>query len=222
MKRIICFDLWNTLVRSCQGTGASYADVLVRLGANMESIYPIVREELMISQMDYMEMAVYLCRRLNLRPTENDLLEIANNWRRDNDESEWLPDAVQLLEELRRQDNALVLITNITWPAWAAVNSKLGAGQHFDYTFLSCCEGLSKPDQRVWQTVENVLPNFSPSERWMIGDNETDDLAVPAAMGWETILVGAEGVPLTEVSGIIDGSKRCDDLALGWSLIPPH
>lgn len=222
MKRVICFDLWNTLVRSCQGTGASYADVLVRLGANPESIYPIVRDELMVSRMEYRGMALYLCKRLNLRPTENDLLEIANNWRRDDDESEWLPGAVQLLEELHKHDHILVLITNITKRAWNAVESKLGIALYFNRTFLSCNKGYSKPDQRMWQTVENVLPNFSPSERWMIGDNETDDLAVPATMGWKTILVGVKGVPLTEVPGIIDGSKRRDDLMRGWSLMPPH
>lgn len=203
MRQVICFDLWNTLVRSCQGNGASYADVLIRLGANPASIYPIVRDELMLAQLDYGQMARHLCRRLDLRPTESDVLEIADNWRRDNDESAWLPGATQLLEVLRRQDSALVLITSITWPAWISVNSELGVRQHFDYAFLSCYEGPSKPNQQVWQAIEKRFSDTT-AVRWMIGDNEADDLAVPATMGWKTILAGGTtGVPLVEIPQII-------------------
>ncbi|EKD33378.1 MAG: hypothetical protein ACD_76C00042G0009 [uncultured bacterium] len=202
MRQIICFDLWNTLVRSCQGSGSSYADILIRLGANPASIYPIVRDELMIAQLDYEQMAAHLCSRLKLRPTKSDLLEIANNWKRDNHESEWLQDAIQLLKVLRGQDNTLVLITNITWPAWVLVNSKLEVEQYFDYVFLSCCEGLSKPNPRVWQTIEDRDPDTTVAH-WMIGDNEADDLSVPATIGWKTILAGTAGAPLAEITQII-------------------
>lgn len=201
--RVICFDFWNTLARSLQGGGASYADVLVRLGAKKpEAIYPIVRDELMVGRYTYEQMVKHLCSRLGLAAiTSSDIAEAVANWACDNERVAWFDGAVELLDVLREQGDKLILITNITAPAWEAVNLRLNVARRFDKCFLSCVAGFSKPDPRVWDYVERSYLNAR--EYWMIGDNEVDDLAIPSSMGWKTILTGTEGVPLVEIPRII-------------------
>jgi len=199
--RVTCFDFWNTLARSLQGGGASYADVLVRLGAKPETIYPIVRDDLMAGIFDYEQMVEHLCSRLGLVATSIDIAEAVTNWACDNERAAWFNGAVELLNALREQDDKLILITNITAPAWEAVNLRLNVARRFDKCFLSCVAGFSKPDPRVWNYVEWSYPNAR--EYWMIGDNEADDLTIPTSMGWKTILTGTEGVPLVEIPRII-------------------
>lgn len=199
--RVICFDFWNTLARSLQGGGASYADVLARLGAKPEAIYPLVRDELMVGIFDYEQMVEHLCSRLGLVATSSDIAEAVANWACDNERTAWFNGAVELLDALREQGDKLILITNITAPAWEAVNLQLNVTRRFDKCFLSCVAGFSKPDPRVWDCVERSYPNAR--EYWMIGDNEADDLVLPPSMGWKTILTGTEDVPLVEIPRII-------------------
>jgi FMN phosphatase YigB (HAD superfamily) len=199
--RVVCFDFWNTLARSLQGGGASYADVLVRLGAKPEAIYPIVRDELMVGIFDYEQMVTHICSRFRLAANSSDIAEAVANWARDNERAAWFDGAVDLLDALCKQGDQRVLITNITAPAWEAVNVRLDVTSHFDTLFLSCVAGFSKPDPRAWDYVEQSYPNAS--EYWMIGDNVADDLAIPVTMGWKTILAGTTGVPLAEIPQII-------------------
>lgn len=199
--RVVCFDLWSTLAYSLQGNGASYADVIVRLGADPDAIYQIVRDELMIGMFYYEQMVAHLCSHLGLAATPSDIAEAVANWARDNEHVAWFGGATELLDDLSEQGDKLVLVTNITAPAWEAVNLRLNVACRFDKCFLSCVAGFSKPDSRVWKYVKQSYPDAN--EYWMIGDNEADDLAIPSTMGWKTILTGTAGIPLVEISRII-------------------
>ncbi len=191
---LICFDLWNTLIRSLESTGASYADVLISLGAPQPEIYPFVRDHLMVKELTYQEMVNLLFSHFGLTGPKYDSQrqEAIRVWQQDNQQVDWLPRAQEVLHTFRGcQGVTLVLITNITKPAWDAVNQKLELSQLFDYSFLSCSTGFSKPDPRVWKKIEERYPQVQP--QLMIGDNATDDLLIPSQRGWQTFLVQPDG-----------------------------
>ena len=152
-------------------------------------------------------MVRHLRKRLGIHVSENEISEAVNNWQRDNEKTIWLPYAAKVVRSLHGQGNILVLITNITWPAWITVNSQLHVEKYFDYLFLSCNEGISKPNPQVWHTVERRFMGQAV-KYWMIGDSQTDDLHIPAEREWKTILVGEKGTPLAEIPKIIYGGAK--------------
>lgn len=190
--RVIGVDLWNTIVKTLASpTGASYGDVLVRLGVPQEEIYPFVREQLMTRRIDYDVMIDYLFSHFGIMAHEAQKREAVSLWKEDNNRAIWFDGAKELLRLLRQGQDALVLISNVTFPAWEKINTELGVAEEFDRVVCSCDLGMAKPDPRMWQVVENWYP--AASEFWMVGDNELNDLAVPRQMGWKTALVDEDG-----------------------------
>ncbi len=70
--RVICIDLWNTLCRSLNSSGAGYQDILASEGVDPTTVYPFVRDHLMTRRATYDELAVALLRRFGLE-SRNDL-----------------------------------------------------------------------------------------------------------------------------------------------------
>lgn len=209
MERVICFDLWHTLVEP-RGGRVTYPDVFVRLGAQRDAIYPIVRDHLMGCRFEYDTMCNVLCSWLDLQGSVSDINEAARRWKRDNDSASWIPGAVTTLESLRIPGHRLVLVTNITAPAWRTVGRNLQLigepSSFFDCAFASCLSGICKPSVRIWKTIEGWFPNAD--EFYMIGDNEAEDVAVPRERGWKTILVNERsGIPIAAVPNIIMGGE---------------
>ncbi len=203
-SRVICFDLWNTLIASLDPTGASYEQTLINSGVCQSDIYPIVRDHLMNKGLGYEQMAEILCNHFGITDQEVGLRVIAS-WQNDNTKTRWFKGAKTMLKKLR-QSNTLVLISNITAPGWETVNQRLGIDQHFDKLLLSFQEGVSKPSPELWDRVKILYPEAK--EYWMIGDNVADDLLIPRKLGWNTIRVEKDGSTLTLVRKLLEG----DDL----------
>lgn len=191
MKRVICFDLWNTLINTPKGGGASYEDVLVSLGITRELIYPIVRDELMTKKFSYDTMVDFLFHHFGINGHNPERKLAAQNWEEDNLSAEWFEGAKELLKKLKQQGDDIVLISNISLPSWQTVGELLQITKPFDHSFLSCHENLAKPNPLVWLRVQNWYKE--PCKFWMIGDNQEDDLNIPQKMGWKTILVSKDG-----------------------------
>ncbi len=188
--RVICIDLWNTLIRSRDPSGASYEQALIDGGADQEAIYPFVRSELMTRALPYSEMGSLLCAHLGI----TDALigrKVVGLWELDNQASSWFPGALVKLKALS-QLGKLVLITNITEPGWKVVNARLRIEEQFDRLFLSYEQGCAKPDRRVWDTIEQWYPDAS--EFWMVGDRYDDDIQAPSMRGWKTSQVDGDGI----------------------------
>ena len=129
----------------------------------------------------------------------------ARAWEEDNCTADWFPGARELLDQLRTKGNKLVLVSNISLPAWKTVGRKLAICEPFDKVFLSCKMGLAKPDPKVWQTVESWYPEAD--QFWMVGDNQVDDLDVPKTMGWQTILVTKDGSNLDQAQSLLEAGR---------------
>ncbi len=186
MRQVICFDLWNTLIVS-KGNN-SYLEVLRRAGADWEKIYPFVRDELMTKKFSYLEMTQELNKKFALKLTAIQTFEVVRCWEKDNEQAEWLSGRLDWLKDWRSRGAKLVLVSNLTWPCWQTVNVKLGLEKYFDQLFLSCLEGVSKPNEFVWKKIENIFSD-EPNEFWMVGDSPVDDLSIPQVRGWKTIQV---------------------------------
>ncbi|KKP59257.1 MAG: hypothetical protein UR53_C0004G0010 [Candidatus Magasanikbacteria bacterium GW2011_GWC2_34_16] len=176
------------------GGGASYEDVLVQLGVDRKLIYPVVRDCLMTGKFSYRTMVDFLFDHFQIIGCVSERRKATNCWERDNQSARWFTRATELVARLRQEGNNLVLVSNISTPAWDTVGAMLEINTKFDRLFLSFQEGMAKPNKQVWQTVESWFPQSK--EFWMIGDNNDDDLVVPRAMGWQTRLVKNDGSDL--------------------------
>lgn len=221
--RVICFDLWGTLIHSCQGNGESYLDVLVDarhshsflamkvklfLMTNAWMTSPGLRTAIQEKRIPtYLEMARALTEHLHFHDRPDLIASVASRWQQDNDNIEWIVGAQKTLNWVRAQPNTkLVLITNITVAGLHAAEmylSKKGSPR-FDHCIMSCEHPFAKPEPYIWERCMQV---WEANEYWMIGDNPVVDLAVPKTLGWKTILVGEgkDSVRIADVPTIING-----------------
>ncbi|MBI2888407.1 MAG: HAD hydrolase-like protein [Candidatus Liptonbacteria bacterium] len=193
--KVICFDLWNTLIRTTRQTGG-YESVLVRLGVKREEIYPWVRRRCMTGEnVTYDEMVKKMFDHFFKDFTENpakysnEIEEAKRLWRADNDSAIWFKGAQAALRTLREKEYFLVLLTNTTWMGW--VDKQLNISPFFHHALLSCETHVTKPQPFAWENVMSLFPGVPPRSFLMVGDSE-DDVAVPAQMGWRTVKVGKQ------------------------------
>lgn len=189
MIRVVCFDLWNTLVRT-MGAGASYEKTLVNRGVPVEKIFPFVRDQLMTGKFTYSEMTKKLFHYFAIDPSPAETTELINLWKADNKEAAWIRGARELVRKLRAQGRITVLVTNSTWPGWHGVNRRLEIAREFDFVYSSCNEGSVKPNTRVWETIESWCPEVLVQEFAMVGDREDDDRKIPRQRGWKVFSEG--------------------------------
>ena len=204
--RVICFDLWNTLCRSLNSNGAGYQDILVEAGVDPAQVYPFVRDHLMTRLATYDQLAAALLQRFGLDGRDGLRGRIVAAWRQDNDQSDWFPGARELVADLRQRGSRVVLVTNITQPAWKATSKRLGLEWSFDSHYLSFEMGHSKPDNHVWATLE---AKHQAAEMWMVGDNQQDDLYGPSSRGWRAMLVAPDGSSIDHVRNFFIGLPPC-------------
>ncbi|MBI4098808.1 MAG: HAD family hydrolase [Candidatus Magasanikbacteria bacterium] len=207
--RIVCFDLFDTLVIPLKTSGASYSDVLVRLGVPHDRVYPFVRDHLMTNDLTIEEMVSALFSEFGIDRDRYrmELQEAIDSWGEDNN-YQWIVGATELLEELGRVPGlALALISNVTKPGWEAVNRQLSVGERFHTLHLSWKQRVAKPNPRCWLGQMDLLNERTVilSRCWMVGDNQADDLDTPASIGWNTYLAAKDGSNLDGVRKLILG-----------------
>jgi len=175
-------------------------DLIAKLGVPRDKIYPFVRDSLMKKDLDYVAMLRVLFEYFEIKVTDSVVNLIALSWYDENDSVQWVWKAEHRLQDLRRSGVQLVLITNTTAPGWNQANRKLKLEEYFHKLFLSCHARRTKPNPEVWIEVQSWYPDLSPSQFYMVGDSEEDDLRVPRSMGWNTYLVQSSH----DLKGVVD------------------
>lgn len=226
VQRVICFDLFGTLLQQ-QTQVLTKERYISDFGWDVERIEAEIRGALMTETSsyrflgamaedrmpNYRELYSLLYERLYIPPTDfihyfdsvPDPQQVIALWKKENQELEITQEAEAVIARFKNDSaNTLALLTNLT-PVGREATWELCQSLKFDYQYVSCMNPVAKPDPYVWQSV--VL-EFEADEYWMIGDDPVIDLAVPAAMGWKTILVGKNGVELNQAPGIIYGRKK--------------
>ncbi len=183
---VVCFDLCNTLITAGKKQ-RGYEIILQRFGLQKEQLYPFVRDVLMVKkEITYREMVEELFQHLGLEKEELAKLETERLWAEDNKSYVWLSGAQDCLGQLHKRGIRLVLISNLTFPAWQEIDSGLDVSSMFDELFLSCMVGISKPNPDIFR---KVVEQFAYEKFWMIGDSQLDDIEPAKLMDWQTILV---------------------------------
>lgn len=206
VKRVICFDLWNTLVYSA--TGRKYDDVLSRLGIDKKDIYQFVSRCLMTRRLDYEQMIRELLEYFKIANGNGLGKTLQRVWQEDNNSSVLAPGARNILRFLKKSGFELVLVTNTTLPGWEEVDSRLHLAGEFDRLFLSCDQNLAKPDPKVWEIIQSWYPGVSKENFWMVGDG-IDDITVPNELGWNTIQIHGRA-DLGKITALISKKSEKD------------
>lgn len=196
--KVVCFDLWGTLIES--GT-LHYNRPYIQMLLDGKKSVPTEDAAIWLQE--------FICRRLmserfetyeamaelllaEFQPANISPAVLAEAMRKENQSTFWLPRGVYWLNffrELQRDrfsdELRLVLITNTTWPGWLDVERRHSFSRLFDKVYLSCEFGKAKPDSYVWKTAESWFPTIKPEDRLMIGDSQESDLAIPRARLWQ-------------------------------------
>ncbi len=96
-------------------------------------------------------------------------------------------DVLQGIEQLKQQNYQLILVSNASTAevqAWS--DSPLAA--LFDHSVFSCAVGLKKPDAEIYQHACE-LASVQPAECLFIGDGGSDELVGAKVAGMQTLLM---------------------------------
>jgi len=194
-EQIICFDLFDTLISTPDGSG--YKEELITLlkqkgiegNSFNERIYKFVRDNLMTRNHNFKEMVKRLSLFLGIDLNQDEASLLENKWAEENTQAEWIDDAEQIISEIRSKvENKIVLISNVTAPGWEIVDKKLEIRKRFNNVFLSFEKGIAKPNPKVWEAVEKIYNRAG--SYLMIGNDKKDDLEVPFSRRWNVGLTG--------------------------------
>ena len=85
--------------------------------------------------------------------------------------------------------STLVLLTNGPTIHQSKKITSLGLEKWFDSSriFISEATGVPKPQAEAFKTVEQLFPNLSPNDFWMIGDDLANDIEGAQNRNWNTI-----------------------------------
>ncbi len=225
MKRVICWDLWGTLIQSGY-MGQSYEDYLCKW-KKREEIQAFVREFLMtnkaprgsqamrafVSQYFGTPYITVIALSATVVPLPLSVMGIidwehtTNLWDAENYAAEWINGARETIRAIRTKfpQDTHVLVTNTSDRGWRVVNEKLRLSREFSVPVIRSCDfARAKPHSDMW---ERVQAQYQADEYWMIGDSEVLDLVTPRSMSWKTILVEKNGMPVSQVPTIIYGGQ---------------
>lgn len=221
-KRLVCFDLFDTLIETTLPDNGSYSSYLrAETGKNAAEVSALVRNLFMRTdrpeapprlpfftrQSDYKTMSDELTRRLLPAPPWVNRRTavasgVAERWEAENQTIRWIKGAPETIANLRANGSTLCLATNISAIGWQETLRRLPKlAELFDDYTVSCFAIAAKPDPYIWERLMSTYNDID--EYWMIGDDLILDLTVSKALGWKTILVGKNGVSISEVPNII-------------------
>jgi putative hydrolase of the HAD superfamily len=107
------------------------------------------------------------------------------------------PEMLELINQLKANNYAVGLLSNIIPPAEAMIRAKGGYG-HFNFTVLSCEVGYAKPDPEIYQLALEKFSGIRPEEIVFI-DDQPKCLPPAEAAGMTTILATDTAQILSEL-----------------------
>lgn len=181
--KVVCFDLWNTLVYKVNGPPISH--ICHYLNMDLKDFAPIAEKSLMLKEEPLRMGMERLVKKLGLSNVYVRKLE--NIWMKSDQNIQFFPETQEVLCGLK-SEYKLVLITNTVSSSWNAVENKFHLSKFFDYCYLSFKEGHIKPGKTVFKKILQVF-SITPDEVLMMGDSPRSDLIIPQKMGMRVILI---------------------------------
>jgi putative hydrolase of the HAD superfamily len=111
------------------------------------------------------------------------------------------PDALPVLEELRRRGIRMAIVSNFV-DTLPALCRRHGLTEYFDVIVASVEAGAMKPDPRIWRVALRRL-GVDAADAWHIGDNYWADVLGARAAGLEPVFLDRDGaVPRADCARI--------------------
>lgn len=182
-KKVIAFDLWNTLAYRKHITkflekesGLNHHKIL-RIYENLTCKH---------SNKTYNHILDLLIKKLELNYTEKQKIKFKATIIRKSKSGKLYKDVKPTLKKLKKHYK-LVLISNATHFADELLKrTKLNT--YFDHIFLSYQVGQLKPDKKMYHHVLNKL-KIKPDQMIMVGDTYEDDVLASKRVGISAILL---------------------------------
>ncbi len=189
MIRAFIFDLYGTLLETTAPPAHRRLPRL--LGISGREWIRFVREELMTRSFETREeFARYLCSTLAPDGGEALVRQCLDVLVAEEQSAVPFQGAVTLLSFLKHRDYKLGLVSNLSSSHKEPLETT-GLISQFDALFLSCDEGIIKPDPAVFAAITERL-GVAPSEAVMVGDSYQNDVAAARAAGLLAVGVGAD------------------------------
>lgn len=127
------------------------------------------------------------------------------------------PNLIDMLEELKRRNFRLGIITNGQGQFQIDNIEALGIEQYFDIILISEWEGIKKPDPQIFKRALEQL-NVSPNQSIFVGDHPVNDVKAAQNVGmigiwkkdfqWSTVEADFIINDLAELPLIIDNASK--------------
>lgn len=193
MIRAVVFDLWNTLVRSQQGSPFRRIQPLIR--AEQAAHLDAFMWDSMLRP--YPDCASFIeAWREALALDEAQVAALRGVFAEAASDAELFPEALEALE--RTQALARTALLSNTQSFDMGLLTDLGLADRLRLRFLSAEIGALKPDPTAFEAVQRRL-NLFPGEIVMVGDSWRDDITGALEAGWTAVWVNREGAPRPEV-----------------------
>jgi FMN phosphatase YigB (HAD superfamily) len=189
MAKLICFDLWETLVTESSTTEGIWGPLMEAYPdkAPWEKVHALIKQIMHKKDQSTIASTLEILEALEIDDDEV-AAEVSRRWNTSCDGSTIFPDTIEALEEARKRGFQLALITNTSRYGWDVIENRFQLSKRFDYLALSFeCKAV-KPEPAIFEYIERAskLPG---SEIVMIGDSYRSDYLPPRERGWRSVLL---------------------------------
>lgn len=203
-KKIIIFDLWQTLADTASRPSALFDKISksknsIKIDAFLPALFS---SDVFLKNVPPEDsFGSFLS---NLKINDQVLLQkVLFLWKEISEKSFLIEEAEELIVKLKSKGYILCLLTNIDkygyehFPYQEIFDS-------FDFKFLSYTRGIGKPNKLCWEIIRKHF-NVEYSDMVMIGDNLWEDIFPAKELGLETLWINSEsGIRLSNILDSLD------------------
>jgi len=203
MIKLICFDLWETLVTepfSYENIWEPFAKKYPRK-ADWRKVHDCIAQIVHRKNQSIEASTAEILAEFGASD-QTLTAEISARWKDSCDEVSLFPETLDVLRDLRDAGYKLGLITNTSRYGWESVERVCCIGKFFDYLALSFLIGNVKPEPEIFDWIEKKS-GFSGSDIVMIGDSFKSDYEAPRKRGWNSVLLERGTPRYPEASPVI-------------------
>ncbi len=225
LPRAILFDLDDTIIRAYEGGEAAWQAVAAEFALDLAPLAPseVANAVLAFASEFWADAERHRFWRLRLTEARREIVarslerlagagypvpsdsvagRLADRFSAYRDEQMRLfPDALEVLDLLRKRGILLGLVTNGAAAAQRAKIERFDLASRFDHIQIEGEQGFGKPDERAYRHALHRLATDA-RQTWMVGDNLEWEVAAPQRLGTFAIWFDGVGRGLPHGTGI--------------------
>jgi putative hydrolase of the HAD superfamily len=189
MIKAIMFDLWDTLF--FDDVKPKPLDKFAqKLGKNFEDynfLKTFERNLMTKRHKDFKIPIKGILKEIKIKYDEKLFKELNDIMKKSDKNQKPFPETLKVIEKLKKRYK-IVLISNVSYPAYRNLKSKYSLNKYFDLILASYQTKILKPDLRIFKFALKKL-DIKKQEAIMVGDNMKDDVISAQKFGISAILI---------------------------------